>query len=65
MIYRVKNKTRGPVQLAVHTRDNNGTELMILPAGKSFDIPEERFSTQIDNLEKRGMVTIEKVFKKH
>ena len=64
MIYRVKNKTRGPVQLAVHTRDNNGTEIMILPVGKSFDITEERFSTQIDNLEKRGMVTIEKVFKK-
>ena len=64
MIYRVKNKTRGPVQLAVHSRDNNGTELMVLPAGKTFDIPEERFSVQIDNLEKKGIVTIEKIFKK-
>jgi hypothetical protein len=64
MIYRVKNKTRGPVQLAIHTRDNNGTELMVLPAGKAFDIPEERYSVQIGNLEKSGMVTVEKVFKK-
>ena len=64
MIYRVTNKKRGPVQLALKTRDGNGTSIMVLPWGKSFDIPEERYSSQIDSLEQTGQVVVEKITKK-
>ncbi len=64
MIYRVTNKRRGPVQLALKTRDGNGTSVMVLPWKQTFDIPEERYSDQIDALESRGDVTVEKITKK-
>ena len=64
MIFRIKNKMRGPVQLAVKTRDERGTQLMVLPWKASFDIPEERMSPQIEGLEKKGIITITKVYKK-
>lgn len=64
MIYRVTNKRRGPVQLALKTRDGQGTSLIVLPWKKTFDIPEERYSTQIDALEMRGDVSVEKIIKK-
>jgi len=63
MIFRVKNKKRGPIQLAVKTRDERGTQVMVLPWKASFDIPEERMSPQIEALEKRGEVTITKIYK--
>lgn len=64
MIYRVTNKRRGPVQLALKTRDGNGTSLIVLPWKKSLDIPEERYSSQIDSLEQHGDVSVEKITKK-
>lgn len=64
MIYRVKNKSRGPVQLAIHSRDGNKTEIMVLPWKGTFDIPEERFSSQIESLENKGLIVIEKITKK-
>ena len=64
MIYRVTNKKRGPVQLALRTRDGQGTSIIVLPWKKTFDIPEERFSEQITSLELRGDVSVEKITKK-
>ena len=64
MIYRVTNKRRGPVQLALRTRDGNGTSIIVLPWKKTYDIPEERYSEQIDALEMRGDVVVEKITKK-
>ncbi len=64
MIYRVSNKRRGPIQLALHRRDGRGTQLVVLPWKKSFDIPEEKYSEQIDELVKKGDVVVEKLTKK-
>jgi hypothetical protein len=64
MIFRVTNKQRGPVQLALKTRDGNGTSIIVLPWKKTFDIPEERYSDQISALELRGDITVEKITKK-
>jgi len=64
MIYRVTNKTQGPVQLAIKTRDETGTQLLVLPWRSSLDIPAERTSQQIDSLEKKGIITIEKITSK-
>ncbi|GAG77352.1 unnamed protein product [marine sediment metagenome] len=64
MIYRVKNKTRGPVQLALIRRDGQGTQVIVLPRGQEFDIPEEVYSGQIRNLETSGRVIIEEIYTK-
>jgi len=64
MIYRVTNKRRGPVQLALKTRDGNGTSIIVLPWKKTYDIPEERYSPQIDALEMKGDITVEKITRK-
>jgi len=64
MLYRVTNKTNGPIQLALHSTNGKGTKLITLPYKKTYDIPEERYSTQIENLRNRGEVVVEKVYKK-
>ncbi len=64
MIFRIKNRIRGPVQLAVKTRDERGTQIMVLQWKASLDLPEERMSPQLYNLEKKGIITITKVYKK-
>jgi hypothetical protein len=64
MIYRVTNKRMGPTQLALASRDGNGTKLIVLPWKKTYDIPEEMYSEQIDALCKKGDVVVEKIYKK-
>lgn len=64
MFYRVRNRTRGPIQLATKRRDGNGTQVMALPRGKEVTLDEEVYSDQISNLEARGLVTVEQIHKK-
>lgn len=64
MFYRVTNRQRGPVQLALKTLDGNGTQLVVLPVRGKLDIPEERWNTQIESLELAGDVKVEQIFKK-
>jgi hypothetical protein len=63
MIYRVTNKRRGPIQLALRTRDGGGTHVITLPWKSTLDIPEEKFSDQITALENKGDVIVEKIYK--
>ena len=64
MIYRVKSKKSGPIQLALRTLDGTGTHVVVLPARGVLDIPEERYNEQITNLEAKGDIVIEQVYKK-
>ena len=63
MIYRVKNRRQGPISLALHSQDGKGTQTIVLPWKQTFDIPEERFSEQIRELERRGDVAVEEIRK--
>ncbi len=64
MIYRVTNKRMGPTQLALHSRDGGGTKLIVLPWKRTYDIPEEMYSEQVDALYKKGDISVEKILNK-
>lgn len=64
MFYRITNKKRGPVQIALRTRDGNGTQVIVLPWKGQFDVSEERYNEQITTLERRGVIVVEKIYKK-
>lgn len=61
MIYRVMNKKQVPVQLAIRSLDGQKTKLIVLPPKQSFDIPEERYSSQITALASKGDVVVTQV----
>lgn len=64
MLYRIKNTSMGPVQLALKSRSGEATKLVVLPWKQTFDIPEEFYSEQIEALEKRGDVFVQQIIKK-
>ena len=44
MFYRITNNRRGPVQLAIRTQDEKGTQVIVLPFKKTINLPEEKYS---------------------
>ena len=64
MIYRVKNISAGPIQLALHDTTKTKTEVMVLPVAATYDIPEEKYSEQITSVSQEGFVRIKKITSK-